>query len=56
MVQVLDLEAGTLAATGQVVVSFTNEETISGSGVVYTLYATVCGADAGESVSVTTFS
>lgn len=48
-----DLEAGTLSATGQVVVTFTNEETISGSGVVYTLYATVSGADAGESVSVT---
>lgn len=48
-----DLEAGALAATGKVVVTFVNEETISGSGVVYTLYATVSGADAGESVSVT---
>jgi hypothetical protein len=43
-----DLEAGVgLAAastTGQIVVSFTNEETISGSGNVYTLYATIGGS------------
>lgn len=48
-----DVKAGTVASTTKVVVTFTNEETIAGSGTVYTLYATVSGADAGESVSVT---
>jgi hypothetical protein len=48
-----DLEAGSLVATGKVVVAFTSEETIIGAGSVYTLYASVAGADAGESVSVT---
>jgi hypothetical protein len=50
-----DLEAGTLVAassSARVVVSFTNEETISGSGNVYTLYATPAGVDASETVSI----
>jgi hypothetical protein len=51
----VDLEAGTLAAatsSARVVVSFTNEETITGSGNVYTLYATPAGSSAGNTVSV----
>ncbi len=51
-----DLEAGTIAAastTGQVIVYFTSEETISGSGNTYTLYATIGGTVA--SGDTTTF-
>lgn len=51
-----DLEAGTIAAastTGQIVVAFTSEETISGSGNTYTLYATVGGTVAsGDTVTL----
>jgi hypothetical protein len=52
----VDLEAGTLSAassTGRVIVTFTNEETITGSGAVYTLHATVGGSVAGDTVSFT---
>ena len=51
-----DVEAGTIAtnqASGSVIVSFTNEETISGSGNVYTLHATVAGAASGQNVTLT---
>lgn len=50
-----DVEAGTIAAnqaSGQIVVSFTNEETVSGSGNVYTLHATVAGAASGQNVAL----
>jgi hypothetical protein len=48
-----DLKAGTLSASGQVVVIFTNEETISGSGNVYTLHASIGGTvNSGDSVSI----
>ncbi|MEO5928014.1 MAG: hypothetical protein ABIO72_04815 [Patescibacteria group bacterium] len=47
-----DLEAGTTSTGGYVVVSFTNEETIVGSGNVYTLHANVSGAGSGDNVSV----
>jgi hypothetical protein len=50
-----DLEAGSLVAgtsTGRIVVTFTNEETITGSGNVYTLYATPAGAVASDTVSI----
>jgi hypothetical protein len=50
-----DVEAGTLGTnenTGTVLVSFTNEETIVGSGNVYTLHATVSGAVSGQNVSL----
>jgi hypothetical protein len=51
-----DLEAGSWAngsSTGQVVISFTNEETISGSGNVYTVHATIGGSVvSGDSVSL----
>ncbi len=50
-----DVEAGTLPAastTGYIVVSMTNEESISGSGNIYTLHATVAGAASGESVTL----
>lgn len=49
-----DLEAGTVAAatsSGRVVVTFTNEETISGSGSVYTLLATPAASVAGDTVT-----
>jgi len=50
-----DLEAGTMGAaisTGKVVVTFTNEESISGSGTTYTLYATPAASVTGDTVSV----
>jgi hypothetical protein len=50
-----DIEAGSIAGgtlTGRIVVTFTNEETISGSGNVYTLYATPAGSVAGNTISV----
>ncbi|MFH1078422.1 MAG: hypothetical protein V1745_04060 [Patescibacteria group bacterium] len=50
-----DVETGTIAANqaaGYVVVSFTNEETIVGSGNVYTLHATVSGAASGQNLSL----
>lgn len=50
-----DLEAGTLGAastTAKVVVTFTNEESISGSGNTYTLYATPAASVAGDTVSL----
>jgi hypothetical protein len=50
-----DLETGSLGTTqnsGTVIVSFTNEESISGSGNVYTLHATVSGAVSGQNVSL----
>lgn len=57
-----DLTSGTLnsgaaaSATARVLVEFTNEETISGSGNVYTLHATVGGTvNSGDSVTVSFF-
>jgi hypothetical protein len=48
-----DLEAGSLSATSaRIIVNFTNEETISGSGNVYTLYGTPSGSNSGDTVSV----
>ncbi len=50
-----NIESGSILAatlTGRIVVTFTNEETISGSGNVYTLYATPAGSVAGNTVSV----
>jgi hypothetical protein len=50
-----DVESGTIAAiqsAGYITVSFTNEETVSGSGNVYTLHATVAGAASGQNVSL----
>lgn len=50
-----DVESGTLGTnenTGTLIVSFTNEETIVGSGNVYTLHATVSGAVSGQNVSL----
>ena len=50
-----DLEASSLATnqnSGYVIVSFTNEETVSGSGNVYTLHASVSGATSGQNVSL----
>lgn len=50
-----DVEAGTINANeggGYIVVTFTNEETIVGSGNVYTLHATVSGAVSGQNVSL----
>jgi len=50
-----DIETGTLGTnenTGTIIVSFTNEESISGSGNVYTLHATVSGAVSGQNVSL----
>lgn len=47
-----DLESGSLAGNGVVVMSFTNEETILGSGNVYTLHANVSGATPGKNVTV----
>jgi hypothetical protein len=52
---VTDVEAGavnTAMNAGYIVVSFTNEEGISGSGNVYTLHATVSGAVAGQNMSL----
>jgi hypothetical protein len=51
-----DLQSGSLAAastTGYIVVSFVEgqEESISGSGNVYTIHATVSGAAAGQNVT-----
>lgn len=50
-----DIEAGSLVAgtsTGRIVVLFTNEETITGSGSVYTLYATPAASTSGDTVSI----
>jgi len=51
-----DLYAGTwntASTTGSVIVSFTNEDTIAGSGNVYTLHATVGGTIvSGDSISL----
>lgn len=50
-----DIEAGSLVAgtsTGRIIVTFTNEETITGSGNVYTLYATPAGTIGGDTVSI----
>lgn len=50
-----DIEAGSIIAatsTGRITVTFTNEETITGSGHVYTLYATPAGSTAGDTVSI----
>ncbi len=47
----VDLSSNTLTG-GQVIVTFTNEEAITGSGVVYTLIATVGGSVSGDQVSV----
>ncbi len=50
-----DVESGSMDTTqnsGFIFVSFTNEESISGSGSVYTLHATVSGAVSGQNVSV----
>jgi hypothetical protein len=50
-----DIEAGSLVAgtsTGRIIVTFTNEETITGSGNVYTLYATPAGSIASDTVSI----
>ncbi|MFH1620597.1 MAG: hypothetical protein ABIB04_00755 [Patescibacteria group bacterium] len=53
---VVDAETGTLAETtqdsGKLIVSFTGEETMSGAGNVYTLYAGVSGAGSGDNVTV----
>ncbi|MCE9585924.1 hypothetical protein K8R04_01230 [Candidatus Uhrbacteria bacterium] len=49
-----DIEAGSLVtgtSTGRVIVNFTNEETVTGSGNVYTLYATPSATAAGNTVS-----
>ena len=50
-----DIEAGSIVAatgTARIIVNFTNEETITGSGSVYTLYATPAASVAGDTVSV----
>ncbi|MBU1348916.1 hypothetical protein KJ781_02510 [Patescibacteria group bacterium] len=50
-----NVETGTIDAIeagGYIVVSFTNEEQISGSGNVYTLHATVGGAASGQNMSL----
>lgn len=50
-----DIEAGSLVAgtsTGRIIVTFTNEETITGSGNVYTLYATPAASVGGDTVSI----
>jgi hypothetical protein len=50
-----DVENGSIAtnqATGFIIVSFTNEESISGSGNVYSLRATVSGAASGQNMSL----
>jgi hypothetical protein len=52
---VTDIEAGSMATnqnSGYIIVSFTNEETVVGSGNVYTLHATVSGAVSGQNVSL----
>ena len=46
-----DLEGVALYGGSNVIVSFVNEETISGAGSVYTLAANVAGAGSGDSVS-----
>ncbi len=49
------IEAGSIAAaatSGRIIVSFTNEETITGSGNVYTIYATPAGSVGGDTVSI----
>jgi hypothetical protein len=56
----VDLQNGSLAAastTGRIVVSLKpgQEESISGSGNVYTLHATVSGAASGQNVTLTFF-
>ena len=51
----VDAETGSIATnqgSGFVVVSFTSEESISGSGNVYTLHATVSGAVSGQNLSI----
>lgn len=51
-----DIETGTGLGveqnSGFIIVSFTNEESVSGSGNVYTLHATVSGAVSGQNVSL----
>ncbi|MEO5927824.1 MAG: hypothetical protein ABIO72_03820 [Patescibacteria group bacterium] len=48
-----DLESGSLVvSSGVIVVSFTNAETIAGSGNVYTLHANVSGAVSGKNVTI----
>jgi hypothetical protein len=47
-----DLETGSISANGMAILSFTNQEPISGSGNVYTIYATVSNAGPGESVAL----
>ena len=48
-----DVAAGAVTNdTGMIVMSFTNEESIVGSGNVYTIHATVSGAGSGKSVSI----
>ncbi|MBI4138646.1 hypothetical protein HY479_00655 [Candidatus Uhrbacteria bacterium] len=52
---VQDVEASTLGVnqnTGTIIVSFTSEETISGSGNVYSLKADISGAASGSNVSL----
>ena len=50
-----DLEAGSINNSQKIVVTFTNEESISGSGSTYTLVANVAGSVAGDSVAVSLF-
>lgn len=47
-----DLESSSTSTGGYVVMSFTGEESIVGSGNVYTIHATVSGAGSGESVTM----
>ena len=51
-----DVEAGAVTNnTGMIVLSFMNEESIVGSGNVYTVHATVSGASSGKSVSLSLY-
>ena len=49
-----DLKSGSTSTNGYIVVSFApgNEDSISGSGNIYTLRATVSGASSGDSVTI----
>ncbi|MFZ2803644.1 MAG: hypothetical protein WA001_00310 [Patescibacteria group bacterium] len=50
-----NLQTGTVATgttSGKIIVSFTSEQSISGSGNVYTLHATAAGVHTGDSVQV----
>lgn len=52
--QTVDVEASSIGSAqnvGYVVVSFTNEESITGSGSTYTLHATVSNSVSGQSIS-----